>query len=101
MAGNAGICGVFKGLFRFPNFIPLTFSTLARRAGSDGSMSNFASAGPGFDSGEIVNFHLKFLNLGARRGGDVHLLIAILYTQLHKWLPEVNKQKFTHPPSNK
>ena len=22
----------------------------------------------------------------------------MLYTQLHKWLPEVNKQKFTHPP---
>ena len=21
-----------------------------------------------------------------------------MYTQLHKWLPEVNKQKFTHPP---
>ena len=20
-----------------------------------------------------------------------------MYTQLHKWLPEVNKQKFTHP----
>ena len=22
-----------------------------------------------------------------------------VYTQLHKWLPEVNKQKFTHPPT--
>ena len=21
-----------------------------------------------------------------------------IYTHLHKWLPEVNKQKFTHPP---
>ena len=25
-------------------------------------------------------------------------LNVLLYTQLHKWLPEVNKQKFTHPP---
>ena len=24
-----------------------------------------------------------------------------MYTQLHKLLPEVNKQKFTHPPSYK
>ena len=29
--------------------------------------------------GEVVNFHLKIFNLGARRGGDVHFLIAILY----------------------
>ena len=26
-----------------------------------------------------VNFHLKIFNLGARRGGDVHFLIARLY----------------------
>ena len=26
-----------------------------------------------------VNFHLKVFNLGARRGGDVHFLIARLY----------------------
>ena len=26
--------------------------------------------------GGIVNFHLKILNLGARKGGDVHFLIA-------------------------
>ena len=25
------------------------------------------------------NFHLKIFNLGARRGGDVHFLIARLY----------------------
>ena len=30
-------------------------------------------------SGEVVNFHLKIFNLGARRGGDVHFLIARLY----------------------
>ena len=29
--------------------------------------------------GEVVNFHLKSFNLGARRGGDVHFLIARLY----------------------
>ena len=29
--------------------------------------------------GGVVNFHLKIFNLGARRGGDVHFLIAILY----------------------
>ena len=29
--------------------------------------------------GEVVNFHLKIFNTGARRGGDVHFLIARLY----------------------
>ena len=29
--------------------------------------------------GSVVNFHLKIFNLGARRGGDVHFLIARLY----------------------
>ena len=29
--------------------------------------------------GEVVNFHLKIFNLGARKGGDVHFLIARLY----------------------
>ena len=28
--------------------------------------------------GGVVNFHLKIFNLGARRGGDVHFLIARL-----------------------
>ena len=27
----------------------------------------------------VVNFHLKIINLGARRGGDVHFLTARLY----------------------
>ena len=27
----------------------------------------------------VVNFNLKICNLGARRGGDVHFLIARLY----------------------
>ena len=30
--------------------------------------------------GGVVNFHLKILNLGARRGGDVHFINARLYT---------------------
>ena len=29
--------------------------------------------------GGVVNFHLKILNLGTRRGGDVHFLFARLY----------------------
>ena len=29
--------------------------------------------------GGVLNFHLKIFNLGARRGGDVHSLIARLY----------------------
>ena len=29
--------------------------------------------------GRVVNFLLKIFNLGARRGGDVHFLIARLY----------------------
>ena len=29
--------------------------------------------------GDVANFHLKTFNLRARRGGDVHLLIARLY----------------------
>ena len=29
--------------------------------------------------GRVVNFHLKIFNFGARRGEDVHFLIARLY----------------------
>ena len=29
--------------------------------------------------GRVVNIHLKIFNLRARRGGDVHFLIARLY----------------------
>ena len=49
------------------------------QAGSDGSMSASGSAGPGSIPGRVVNFNLKIFNLGARRGGDVHFLIARLY----------------------
>ena len=30
----------------------------------------------------VVTFHLKIFNLGARRGGDVHFLIARLYIRV-------------------
>ena len=33
----------------------------------------------GLIPGRVANFHLKIFNLGARRGGDVHFLIARLY----------------------
>ena len=33
----------------------------------------------GSNPGGVVNLHLKIFNLGARRGGDVHFLIARLY----------------------
>ena len=42
-------------------------------------MSASGSMGSGFDPGEVVSFHLKIFNLGARRGGDVHFLIVGLY----------------------
>ena len=50
-----------------------------RRAGSDGSMSASGSAGPGFDPWRGNKFSFEIFNLGARRGGDVHFLIARLY----------------------
>ena len=50
-----------------------------KSTGSDGSMSASGSADPGFDPGGVVNFHFKIFNLGARKGGDVHFLIARLY----------------------
>ena len=60
-------------------FLYINVHKQARRVGSDGSMSASGSAGPGFDPGGVVNFHLKIFNLGERRGGDVHFLIARLY----------------------
>ena len=44
----------------------MTISDNAHRDGSDGSMSASGSAGPGFDPGVVVNFHLKMFNFGAR-----------------------------------
>ena len=48
-------------------------------ADSDGRISASTSAGPGFNPQRVVNLDLKIFNLGARRGGDVHFLIARLY----------------------
>ena len=50
-----------------------------RRAGSDGSMSVLVQQVRRSIPGEIVNFHLKIFNLGARKCRDVHSLIARLY----------------------
>ena len=62
---STGSCAVLCYVGEYSIIIFSSFK-LARRAGSDGSMSASGSAGPGF-------------NLGARRGGDVHFLIARLY----------------------
>ena len=37
--------------------------------------------------GGVANFHLKIFNLRARRGGDVHFLIARLYITGLDWIP--------------
>ena len=37
--------------------------------------------------GGVINFHLKIFNLGARRGGDVHFLIARLYITVLDYIP--------------
>ena len=37
--------------------------------------------------GGVVNFHLKIFNLGARRGGNVHFLIARLYITVLDQIP--------------
>ena len=39
--------------------------------------------------GGVVNFHLKIFNLGARRGGDVHFLIAVVHH-----MPGLNSKPF-------
>ena len=59
---------------KYPNIKYHNCPPGACRAGSDDSMSAFGSIPDG-----VVNFHLKIFNLGARRGGDVHFLIARLY----------------------
>ena len=41
----------------------------------------------GLIPGGVVNFHLKIFNLGARRGGDVHFLIARLYITCLDYIP--------------
>ena len=51
---------------------------LACLAGSDGSMFASGSAGPGLDPRRGSKFSFEIFNLGARRGGDVHFLIARL-----------------------
>ena len=54
-------------------------SGVARRAGSDGSMSASGSASPGFDPRRGGKFSFENFQPRATRGGDVHFLIARLY----------------------
>ena len=42
-------------------------------------MSASGAAGPGFDPWQGREFSFEIFNLGARMGGDVHLLISRLY----------------------
>ena len=51
----------------------------ARRTSSDGSMPASGSAGPGFDPRRGIKFSFENFQPRARRGGDVHFLIARLY----------------------
>ena len=64
---------------RFPNFIPNNILQFSRRPGSDGSMSASGSAATGSIPDGVANFHLKIFKHRAKRGGDVHFLIARLY----------------------
>ena len=54
--------------------IEVNILNIARRASSDDSMSSSGSAGLGFDPRRGSKF-----NLGAKRGGNLHFLIARLY----------------------
>ena len=59
-------------------YVP-TLGGIVPRAGSDGSMSASHSAGPGFDSWRGSKFSFENFLSRARRGGDLHFLIARLY----------------------
>ena len=63
--------GVLEGIIMLPKRWD---SLRSREVGSDGSMSASGSIPSG-----VINFNLKIFNLGARRSGDVHFLIARLY----------------------
>ena len=54
-------------------------------ARSDDSMSDSGSASPEFDTRRGRKSLMRFLNLGARRSGDVQFIIATFYMKrLHK-----------------
>ena len=55
--------------------VPTELAALARMVPSLPLVQQIRGAIPG----GVVNFHLKIFNLGTRRGGDVHFLIAKLY----------------------
>ena len=46
-------------------------------------MSYFEKQNLILNPGGVVNFHLKIFNLGTRKGGDVHFLIAVCMLRRH------------------
>ena len=54
-------------------------TSLARRAAKMVACLPLVQQVRGSIPGEVVNFHFKIFKLGARRGGDVHFIIARLY----------------------
>ena len=63
----------------------LKFSSLLNDNNNNNALAQMVTCLPlvqqvrGSIPGGVVNFNLKIFNLGARRGGDVHFLIARLY----------------------
>ena len=76
---NTTIFSIINNIIVLTKFKIQYYTHTARRAGSDGSMCASGSAGLGFDPRQVSKFYLKIFNLGARRGGDIHFLIARLY----------------------
>ena len=56
-------------------------SSIAPRAGSDGSISASGLAGPGFDPRRGSKFSFENFQPRARRGGDVHFLIRSMHVE--------------------
>ena len=59
----------------FPTLNELMLATLAQMVACLPRVQQVRGSIPG----GVINFHLKIFYLGARRGGDVHFLIARLY----------------------
>ena len=69
-----GIFGRYNGIN--PIIFILMLAALAQMVASLPLVQQVRGSIPG----GVVNFNLKIFNLGARRGGDVHFLIARLYS---------------------
>ena len=80
MAASEGVSPYEKNLnVLLQNVMCMEHFEIARRAGQMVACLPLVQQVRGSIPGGVVNFHLKFFNLGARRGGDVHFLIARLY----------------------